>query len=59
MRAHCGTHLFHLVKRSLQVIGRDGANYSGAFVALDIRLLSSDDAFETAATVGCPEIVMR
>jgi len=47
MGAHLGTHRegkLHLVKRSLQIGGRNGANNSAAFVALDIRFLSSDDA---------------
>jgi hypothetical protein len=62
MRAHLGAYRereFHLVKRPLQIRRHNGANYSAAFVALDSRLLSSDDALKTAATVGCTEIGMR
>ena len=62
MGAHLGTHRegkLHLIKRSLQIGGRNRSNNSAAFVALDIRFLCSDDALETAATVGCSEIGMR
>ena len=47
MRGHRGSHHkgeFHLVKRPLQLRSRKGANDSAAFVARDIRLLSTDDA---------------
>jgi hypothetical protein len=47
VRAHRGTHNkgeLHLVKRPLQIRSRNVANDSATFVALDIRLLSTDDA---------------
>jgi hypothetical protein len=62
LRAYLGTHFegeFHLVKRSSQIGGRNAANDGAAFVALDIRLLSSDDANETAATAPIEEIMVR
>ena len=45
MRAHLGTHRegkLHLVKRSLQIGGRNDANNSAAFVALDSRMVSTE-----------------
>jgi len=62
MWAHLGTHHegeFHLVKRPLQVRRPNSANDGAAFVALDSRLLSTDDAVQTATTVWCSEIGMR
>jgi hypothetical protein len=46
MRAHLGAHRerdFHLIECPLQIRRRNGANDGTAFVALDIRVLSTDD----------------
>jgi hypothetical protein len=59
MRAHLGTHRepdFHLVKCPLEIRRRNGANDGTAFVALDTRVLSTDDGHQAAATVRCSEI---
>jgi len=58
VRAHFGTHPegeFHLVKRAPQVRGRNCANDGSAFVALDTRLISVEDAVQTTTAVRCSE----
>jgi hypothetical protein len=61
MRAHLATHRerdFHLVECPLEISRRNRANNGTAFVALDTRVLSRDDAHQAAVTVRCSEIRM-